>query len=289
MDSSPLRRKDGQPTRLLWGRIFDGQITRVGYLMHSAIYATVSAVLIWPIVTFLWTSPILLLNVYRAFLVIFVFLLFLGFLSSYFKTTRGRGARWYWVIIFGFCIPLGIVEVSTYGKIVQIFGSNSYEVFPIIALLLFFCVPLFLKGTGPKEPFSVEDYSLKNLVGGIPCFIGLAAISVVIPVAVYAGFFQNGLWVGHKENDDIRYVGEMDALGIGTVIATCENLKGVTAFSQSRSGGFVRDGFEDTKFGVVVCQRRRDSAAFSRRKSAAGVEAIRPPISGALLYFSGHF
>ena len=38
-----------------------------------------------------------------------------------------------------------------------------------------------------------------------------------------------------------------------------------------------------------ACQRRRDSAAFSRRKSAAGVEAIRPPISGALLYFSGHF
>ena len=41
--------------------------------------------------------------------------------------------------------------------------------------------------------------------------------------------------------------------------------------------------------GIPTCQRRRDSAAFSRRKSAAGVEAIRPPISGALLYFSGHF
>jgi hypothetical protein len=38
-----------------------------------------------------------------------------------------------------------------------------------------------------------------------------------------------------------------------------------------------------------ACQRRRDSAVFSRSKSAAGMEVIRPPISGALLFLSGHF
>jgi transposase len=55
------------------------------------------------------------------------------------------------------------------------------------------------------------------------------------------------------------------------------------------TGRLVPDHKTIADFRKDNCQRRRDSAVFSRSKSAAGMEVIRPPISGALLFLSGHF
>jgi predicted NodU family carbamoyl transferase len=78
---------------------------------------------------------------------------------------------------------------------------------------------------------------------------------------------------------------------------------GISAFYHDSAAALINDGKivaaaqeerfsrkkQDSAFPKSACQRRRDSAVFSRSKSAAGMEVIRPPISGALLFLSGHF
>jgi hypothetical protein len=272
-----------------WNFIFGGEIPRVGYLAHLGVYALTGIIVAWPLNTFIWTSPALLADAYPYFAIAFAFLLGIGFLSSYLKTTNGRGVRWYWAIIIGFLLPIGILSLGTNASILNWdrYGSGISDTLLYLAVFICLGFPLFCRGSG-GEHFTVEYFSINRIFGGIPLLALLVSAGTIFPLSVYGGFFQDGLWVGRKQFDYISYTPSLSTRLDGDFIATCGNLSGVSAYSHSGPiEGFIRDGFTDTRIGILVAKDRsvdiiskNKDTEFSYRESGFRISAGGLKLSG---------
>ena len=258
MDVIFVKSKMLQCLRSIGGLVFGGQLPRIGYLTHLGIYAVAGFIVFWPVNTYLWTSPALLADAYPYFVMGFFWFLGVGFVSSYLKTSNGRGIRWYWAIAVGFLLPIGLLNlrIDQYIGDYDRYGSALADVF--LYLALFGCIGFPLLFRGPKAVnFGIDDFSIKRIISGVPVLAFFIAVGVVIPLSIYAGFFQDGLWVGRKQFDYIRFIPPLTGAQNGSFIATCGNLSGVSVYSQSGPGkGFIRDGFADTRIGVLVSKDR---------------------------------
>lgn len=74
----------------------------------------------------------------------------------------------------------------------------------------------------------------------LPVLLLSSVIATTAALAIYAGFFQDGVWVRRGEIE-FDY-GAPANIGEGAVLASCGGAKGVSAVSQQdRESGFVRD------------------------------------------------
>jgi len=91
----------------------------------------------------------------------------------------------------------------------------------------------------------------------------LSVVAVLVPLSVYAGFVQDGLWVGRKEYSFFRSP-SIKPPGGGAVLAKCGNVKGVSAQAEfGPEGGFSRDAFGGTWSLVVLPDGTLDIQTYS--------------------------
>ena len=258
MDLNLIKSTSIQYLKSIGKFFFGGHLPRIGYLTHLGIYALAAAIVVWPANTYIWTSPVLVADAYPYFAICFLWLLVIGFFSTYLKTTNGRGIRWYWAILIGFILPIGLLylHLDQYIGDRDRYGSTISEIFLYASLFICLGLPLFIRGSKQVD-FGGDDFSIRQIGTGMPLITLVVSGVIVIPLSIYAGFFQDGLWVGRKQFDHIRFIAPLTTSDNGSFIATCGNLTGVSAYSQSGPGkGFIRDGFADTRIGIFVAKDR---------------------------------
>lgn len=235
----------------LWLYLFGSEISRFDYLSHILVYSIVYFLSVWPSYTFLWTMNDEFIGIYQIYLTAILVLLFCSFLSSYVRATNGQGFKWYRAIFLGFICPFFIILLRDLLSIkIPGFLSTALSWGCLIFAL---CFPLVFS-TNKKAKIHVQQATLRTAFLYMPAFLLIASTTIIIPIAVYAGLYQDGIWVGRGLVDSTRFVSRTDWKWTDeTVIATCADLKGVSAYSYSLDKtGFKRDNFDGTKFSVLL-------------------------------------
>lgn len=226
------------------------------YFWQVAAILGCAVLLLMPIGTFLWTSPILLRDVYTLFAWGIGIALLVSFASSYVSTVRTRGYSWLWVlggIVMPFLLFWGLTEYSTY----RWHQDNSYptgdlnQVAAYLVLPLLFGLPLVLPKRTVAEKENVSKAG-KMSPRSLSLGCALATILLVSSSAIYAGLFQNGVWLGRYQYDWVNRNFEPSINGY--IMLTCGNFSGIRATSLSHpdGGGFHRDAYTDVEFDLVL-------------------------------------
>lgn len=223
--------------------LIDGRLARVGFLGRIALYFGLMVLLGWPATTFLQTSSKTVRDLYYLLSLITVALCLLGIVKAYTERLRDAGLSQWWAPVFL------IAPGAAAGWLSQLYverriSEGTLDDAPIMAavMTIAFGAPLVLAlwresvgvdqpgASAPTKPWSRQGVEL--LATGL-------ALLIVIPTSIYAGLFQDGVWVG-------RTYASMPLMDSGRrhKFLKCWNLKGVGAGSGDGSlSGIYRDAY----------------------------------------------
>lgn len=240
-------------------RLFAGRIARTTFAIRSAILAAVIFILAAPLTTFLTSSSQMLRDVYFVLFLAMLALCGLGFVSAYVKRLHDIGLRGYWALVALIVVPAVIFWGSGAYADYRWRSDNSFNTADVneLAGWIALGLPLLLalwKGDpnenrfGPVPP-PVEHFTASKF--NIAATAGAAAL--LIPVSIYAGLFQSGVWVGR--GDMAPSMPMIDSNSAGRLLAKCWNIKGVGAgVGDGPLGGVYRDGYGGSVLDFVVSE-----------------------------------
>jgi uncharacterized membrane protein YhaH (DUF805 family) len=230
-------------------RLFGGRIARTTFVIRVAVLFAAGYLMAAPINTVLAPSSQILKDLYLLLFFAMLALCLMGFASAYVKRLHDIGFRGYWALVALIGIP-GLVAwgISSYGDY-RWRLDNSFNTADTneLAGWIFLALPLLValwKGE-PKEnrfgpvPQPVEHFTASkfNIAA-----VGAAA-AILIPLCIYVGLFQHGVWVGRGATAPTMPL--IDSMSEGRVFMKCWNMKGVGAGSGEGSlSGVYRDSFE---------------------------------------------
>lgn len=250
-------------------RIFMGRYSRGAWALSTAGLAAAVCLLVLPITTFLWTSPKALEDIYfwsascvGAGSVVALVIFFAKRLHD-----QNLNGLWALPVLIAYPVALGFA-LQALAEIM--FNAKNYASYaPIEAfILVIFPIPILLLALrGPRV--TAEHYGPRTEASGVMTLrhpvvvLLLSLMALLVPLSLYAGFIQDGLWVGRKEYSFYRGP-SIKPPGGGMVLARCGNAKGVSAQAEyGPEGGFSRDAFGGTWSLVVLPDGTLDIQTYS--------------------------
>lgn len=251
--------------------IFGGRHSRSAWALDSILYLAVIALLLVAPSTFLWTSPQPLRELYMAYAIGAAALCGLGTVLSFAKRLHDQNLNGLWSIPVLIGLPWALFSAAQWWvtKLYEkqnIVSSDAYYGFAE-AIFLIVVLVVALRPAKEAERFGPRYHPRDVLRPRHPsAFLTILALAVLVPTSIYAGFFQDGLWV-RREQYSYYVSPAVGTLAGGTAFATCGNAKGVTATAQEGTDSqFVRDAIGGTWSIVVLPDGTLDIQTFSSQQ-----------------------
>jgi uncharacterized membrane protein YhaH (DUF805 family) len=235
-----------------YGRLFGGRIARTSFVIRVVILLGVIALLGATALTILATSSTIVKDLYRVLFIGILVICLLGFVSAYVKRLHDIGFRGYWAIVALIGFPgLTIWALSSYAEY-RWFQDKSFNTADVNELTgwIAFGVPLLLalwRGDPNENRFGPVPQPVEHITASKFNLAALGGAAVIlIPLCIYAGLFQRGVWVGRGEvAPAMPTVGGSGGSAEGFAFMKCWNVKGVGAGSgKGDLGGVYRDSFD---------------------------------------------
>jgi uncharacterized membrane protein YhaH (DUF805 family) len=229
-------------------------------------------ILIVPLDTFLWTSPDGLRGLYMWFAAGTLALAIptLGFVYAKRLQDQNLNGLWALLILLGIPLTTQLVGLSALGHLYAVKNTVAYSAVEALmnaALIAWGAIVLVIALRAPRG--GAERFGPRTEASGVlqirhpMVVLALMVAAVVAPLTVYAGFVQDGLWVGREEYSVYRGP-SITPPGGGEVLARCGNAKGVSAQAEyGPEGGFNRDAFGGTWSLVVLPDGSLDIQTYS--------------------------
>lgn len=237
--------------------LLSGRYSRDAWAAASALYLGALVLIVTPFSTFLWTIPKPVQDIYVAASIGIAASCASGFAFAYVRRLRDQNRSGLWAALLLAGIPFGLSALaSAWGNHVEqqnhLTSTSDYMAIAAGASLIL-AIGGGLLPPRPSERFGVRYIGSDVLKPrALPVVITLLTASVVVVVAIYAAYFQDGLWVRRAQYEIDP--GAPFRTGDGNVIATCGSVKGVSASAQQGTvGGFARDAMPGS-WNVIVLQ-----------------------------------
>jgi hypothetical protein len=230
------------------------------FIAQSILYLIALSLILWPVLTFLWTSPAAIEAAYWFIGSLLIGAILLGLLILQIKRLQTIGRGWWWVLVGWIVAPIvlifGTSEFDDYlrrGKDWRFSpGINLIDIGMFLGVVVIFAYPLLLpktKNVVDIEQEHIDETKTQNLAFWIS---GIVTIFVAT-LTIYAGMFQSGIYVGLPRLNMLHekqtpFATEEN----GHILAECAGFRGVSAGTQfSPSPGFNRFA-EDAKYNFVL-------------------------------------
>jgi hypothetical protein len=234
--------------RALGRRVLTARLSRISFLAEIACYVAAIAVLLIPLSTYLWTTGQIAQQLFGVAAVLISLLSFCGLVYAYVRRLNDGGIPSLWALPILILPPVGLIwAASAYGNAETLKALEDHRVpaastvdymnVAAVLALLVILIPTIRRPAPNPPPVQKPTFAL-----------GLASVSAatVGVLSIYAGFLQDGLWVGREPFS--YYSGSAPfTLGGDSVIASCGNAKGVSAVNQQDEPGdgkFTRDAVD---------------------------------------------
>jgi len=251
-------------------KIFGGRYSRGAWLLATLGYATAIALVILPPATFLSTSPKPLQNLYWPFASGIALASALGVLITYGKRLGDQGLKPIWALVVLIALPWALLSItggwiSHLAKNDPLVDSSAYYGFAMAAWLIVVLLVGLRRSRGEIYQHRVTAADVFQ-VRSSPAFLLIAVAGVLVPLSLYAGLMQPGLWVGREQFS--YFSGPVITVpGGGHAFATCGNARGVSAAAQSNvESGFFRDAINGTWSVVFLPDGTLDIQTFNERQ-----------------------
>lgn len=255
--------------RELFRLVVGGRYSRGAWALATVGIVAAVCLLFLPIGTFLWTSPKALQGVYlwSAGLVVAFCVAALGLVFAKRLQDQNLNGLWALLALIAYPIAVGFALQALASYHFNAGNYAAYAPLEFVVLLLFPVPVLVLALRAPRSAAErygprTEAADLLHLRHPLVILVMIVA-AILIPLSVYAGLIQDGLWVGRKEHSFYRGP-SIKPPGGGVVLAQCGNAKGVSAQAEfGPEGGFSRDAFGGTWSLVVLPDGTLDIQTYS--------------------------
>lgn len=255
-----------------WGwRVVGGRYSRGAFAITAIGLVAAVGLLVVPLSTFLWTSPQALRDIYMWSAIAVILACLLAFALVFAKRLHDQNINGLWAILILVALPVALFSGAQawVGSLpVEQQGPPTSDTIYVAAELAWAAVVLVLAFRAPRlaERYGTRTEARAVLTPRHPVpILVLSVIAVVVAVSLYAGFFQDGLWV-HRPEYSFYSGPAITPPGGGNVFAHCGNAKGVSAYAQKGGSGFVRDAVGGTWSLVVLPDGTLDIQTFSERQ-----------------------
>lgn len=251
--------------REIAAKVFGGRYSRSAWALDAVLWVAIPALLLVPLWTFISTSPRLLRDFYFAFAVLVSALCVIGFVLGFAKRLHDQNRNGLWSIPILWGSGWALIKIAEWWvrRVAKEHPFESVGDAYGLALGLFAAVITVIamlpsrnaEQRGPR--ISARDIFRTRHPS---VFLALVTAAFLVPVSIYAGLLQDGIWVRQKPGN-VHFFGGPDPLvpDRAYVIAACGNAKGISAYSQKSAGsGFVRDAVEGSWNLVVLPDGRLD-------------------------------
>lgn len=241
----------------VWNRVFGGRIARTTFAFRVILLSIIIAALAMPIGTILVPSSKAVQDIYLTLACAVLAWCALGFIRAYVKRLHDIGLQGYWAIAGLFAAPAIILYAAN--AYTEFRAQKDYtadlSAFIDVALVAALALPLLLglwKGQTSENRFGPVPEPVEHLASSkFNVIAGASAAALLVPTTIYAGIFQDGIWIGRGNTAPAMPTIAGNAEGFRFM--TCWNVKGVGAGSGSGPlSGIYRDGYEGSIFEFIV-------------------------------------
>jgi len=242
---------------LLIAGLFAGRISRTTFALCAGLYAAIFWLLFLPVTTFLWTSPKTLVDAHMVFFFGMFFALLIGFVRQYVRRLHDVGFHGLWAIIPLVAIPAGVLYLgSEYSarRSAADFTDNTSDVVSITGWLAI-GLPLLIglwRGNPETNRFGQPPQLVEHVwASRFNRAVIVTTAAAVVMVSIFAGFVQDGIWVGRSEYGFGMPI--IDSNPAGRQFMKCWGIRGIGAGTgKGPLKGFYRDGYDDVVFDFSV-------------------------------------
>jgi uncharacterized membrane protein YhaH (DUF805 family) len=232
-------------------RVVGGRYSRGAWALATAGIVAALSLLFVPLNTFLWTSPKPLRDIYLVSALAVMAAGVLALILVFAKRLHDQRINGLWALFVLVAFPwaLGAAVMAWVDHLYETkeitYASSSQDTLWAVAGLVWAALVLFLALRAPRP--GAEQYGSQTKASAVlklrhpVAALILLVVAALVPLSIYAGLLQDGLWVGRKEYSS--YGGpSITPPGGGNVLAHCGNANGVSAVAQQGEvSGFTRN------------------------------------------------
>ena len=253
-------------------RVVGGRYSRGAWALATGGVVAALGLLLVPPSTFLWTSPKPLGDIYLWFALAVSAACNLALILLFAKRLHDQGINGLWALLVLIAFPLAMFAalqpwVDHLYKTQSVHASASQDTLSAVAGLVWCAVVLVLALRAPSPV--AERYGPRTEASAVlkprhpVVVLVLSVVAALVSLSLYAGFVQDGIWVGRNEFS--LYSGpSINPPGGGKVLAQCGNAKGISAQAQKGVvNGFTRDAVGGAWILVVLPDGTLDIQIYS--------------------------